>query len=68
MQAFGLFGFEFFLTDAVSFSAEYRLGVARTSLKDQEVTTGATTTTTKQGSSSLVNIASSGLFTMAVYF
>ena len=68
VQGFGLVGFEFFMTKGLSFSAEYRVGIAKTSRKDQEVTTGATTTTTKIGSSTLVNIASSGLFTMAVYF
>ena len=68
VQGFGFVGFEFFMTEEVSFSAEYRLAIARTSRKDQEVTTGTTTTTTKSGSSTLANVASSGLFTMAIYF
>jgi len=65
---FGLMGFEFFVTKDVSFSAEYRLGFTNTSQKDQEVAIGTTTTTTKTGSIQLLGIASSGVFTMAVYF
>ena len=68
VEVFGLGGFEFFLTEEVSFSAEYRLAFAKFSPKDEEITTGATTVTTELGSSSLVDIASSGLFTLAIYF
>ena len=68
VEVFGLGGFEFFLTEEVSFSAEYRLAFAKFSPKDEEITTGATTVTTQLGSSSLVDIASSGLFTLAIYF
>ena len=68
VEVFGLGGFEFFLTEEVSFSAEYRLAFAKFSPKDEEVTTGTTTTTTQLGSTSLVNINSVGLFTLAIYF
>lgn len=68
VEVFGLGGFEFFLTEEVSFSAEYRLGYAKISQKDEEVTFGTTTTTTAFGDSSLININSSGLFTLAIYF
>lgn len=65
---FGLAGFEFFLWKEVSVSGEYRVGFSSTSMKDLEVTTGPTTTTTKQGSSSTIGIAAQGQLTLAVYF
>lgn len=65
---FGLMGFEFFLRDEVSLSGEYRLGYTSTTRKDEQVTTGATTTTIKIGSSNLLDISSRGLLTLAVYF
>ncbi len=68
LEVFALGGFEFFLTEEVSFSAEYRLGYAKISQKDEEITFGTTTTTTTFGDSSLININSSGLFTLAIYF
>jgi hypothetical protein len=67
LQGFGFFGFEFFLTNEISFSAEYRLGIAKTSRKDEEQTAGPTTTTTKVGGQNLIGIGSSAQFTMAVY-
>ncbi len=66
-QVFGLLGVEFFLYKEVSLAAEYRLGYASTSRKDQEVTTGTTTTTTKIGSGSTLGISNSGSLTLAVY-
>lgn len=65
---YGLAGFEFFLYKEVSLAGEYRLGFSSTSRKDQEVTAGATTTTTKLASSSTFDIASQGVLTLAVYF
>jgi len=64
---FGMAGFEFFLWKEVSLSGEYQVGFSSTSMKDREVTTGATTTTTKQGSSSNIGIASQGFLTLAIY-
>ncbi|MGB7219994.1 MAG: hypothetical protein WBD07_14450 [Vicinamibacterales bacterium] len=65
---FGTAGFEFFLTNQVSVSGEYRLTFTATSPKDQEVTTGATTTTTKFGSQKNLGLNSSGFLTMSFYF
>ncbi|MGD0589239.1 MAG: outer membrane beta-barrel protein [Bacteroidota bacterium] len=64
-----LLGVEYYVTNGVSLSAEYQLGFTSTSLKDVEVSTpGSPTVTTKQGSSSAIGIANSGLLTLAVYF
>ena len=65
---FGLIGFEFFLKKEISFSGEYRLGYATTSRKDQQISVAGATVTTKVGSSHAFNLASQGLFTLAVYF
>ncbi|MBI4417419.1 MAG: outer membrane beta-barrel protein [Ignavibacteriales bacterium] len=65
---YGLAGFEFFLWKELSLAGEYRLGFTSTSRKDQEVTAGTTTVTTKLGSSSGFSIASQGVLTLAVYF
>ena len=68
VEIFGIGGFEFFLSNEVSLAAEYRLSYGKFSPKDEEFTTGTTTTTTTVGSSSLFDIDSSGLFTLAIYF
>lgn len=65
---FGLMGFEFFLKKEISFSGEYNIGYTSTSRKNEQVTAGAVTVTTKVGSSSTFNIASRGLLTLSVYF
>jgi len=65
---FGLMGFEFFLRKEISFSGEYSLGYTSTSRSDQQVVAGTVTVTTKVGNSNLLNIASRGLLTLAVYF
>jgi hypothetical protein len=65
---FGLMGFEFFLRKEVSLSGEYSIGYTSTSRKDEVATAGAVSVTTKVGSSSLFNISSRGLLTLAVYF
>ncbi len=67
-QVFALAGVEFFLYKELSLSAEYELGYMSTSRKDEEVTVGGTTTTTKLGSLSNLGITNSGLLTLAVYF
>lgn len=66
-SVYGLMGFEFFLWKEVSVSGEYRLGFSSSSMKDVETTTGTTTTTVKQGSSTLFNVAAQGQLTLAVY-
>lgn len=68
IQVFALAGVEFFLYKELSLSAEYQLGYMSTSRKDQEVTVGGTTTTTKVGSGSNIGITNSGLLTLSVYF
>jgi hypothetical protein len=67
-QIFGLAGVEFFLYKELSLAAEYQLGYMTTSRKDQEVTSGGTTTTTKVGSASNIGITNSGVLTLSVYF
>jgi len=64
----GILGVEYYVTDGVSLSAEYLVGVALTSNKDIEVTTATTTTTTAQGSSTNIGITNGGTLTLAVYF
>jgi opacity protein-like surface antigen len=65
----GILGVEYFITDGVSLSAEYLIGVALTSNKDVEVTTtGTPTVTTPQGSSTNIGITNGGTLTLAVYF
>ncbi len=68
LQIFGLAGVEFFLYKELSLSAEYQLGYMSTSRKDQEVSAGGTTTTTKVGSASNIGITNSGVLTLSVYF
>lgn len=67
LSVFGLAGFEFFLYKEVSLSAEYRLGFTTSGLKDQEVTAGTVTATTKAGTATGIGFASSGALTLAVY-
>ncbi|MBN1396653.1 MAG: outer membrane beta-barrel protein [Bacteroidetes bacterium] len=64
----GILGVEYYITDGVSLSAEYLVGVALTSNKDVEVTTAGRTTTTAQGSSTNIGISNGGTLTLAVYF
>jgi len=68
LMFFGMLGVEIFVFKNLSVAAEYRLGFARESLKDEEATLGNTTVTTKQGSFSAFGIESSGVLTLAVYF
>jgi opacity protein-like surface antigen len=64
-----LLGVEYYVTNGVSLSAEYQLGFTSTSNKDVEVSTpGTPTVTTKQGSSTSIGIANSGVLTLAIYF
>ena len=67
---FGLMGIEYFVTDAVSLSAEYRIGYNTLSIKDTEVTHPAPTATTitKGGSGSNFGLTNSGALTLAIYF
>jgi hypothetical protein len=64
----GIVGVEYYLTDGVSLSAEYLVGVALNSNKDIEVTIGGQTVKTAQGSSSNIGITNGGTLTLAVYF
>lgn len=64
----GLVGVEFFLTKEVSLGAEYWVGYSSFSPADQEFTTGSITTTTKQNSSSYIELTSSGYLTLSIYF
>ncbi len=68
INIFALAGFEFFLTSEVSLAAEYRLGYAKISPKDDEIITGTSTITFENGSASLFDLDSSGLLTLAIYF
>jgi hypothetical protein len=62
-------GVEYFVTNGVSLSAEYQLGLIYTSNKDREVsTTGAPTVTTPGGSSTSIGITTAGALTLAIYF
>ena len=65
---FGMVGVEIFVIENLSLAAEYRLGFANISRKDEEITQGNTTVTTKQGSIQGFGIESSGVLTLAVYF
>ncbi len=64
----GIAGVEFFLTKEISLAAEYQLGYGLTSHYDQTATTGATTITTKEGSTSTIAISNTGGLTLSVYF
>ena len=65
---FGMLGTEVYLFENFSLAAEYRLGFSYTSRKDEEVTQGNQTVTTKQGALQVIGIASSGVLTLAIYF
>ncbi|MCG3121069.1 MAG: hypothetical protein ALAOOOJD_04016 [bacterium] len=65
---FALLGAEFFVFKEVSLAAEYRLGFAKLSRADEEITSGNQTITTKVGGSSGVGISNSGVLTLAFYF
>jgi len=68
LEFFALAGAEFFLyKKMISLSAEYQLGYAKRSFKDEEITTGNVTVTNKQGSLSALGITTSGMLTLAVY-
>ncbi len=65
---FGLVGVEFFLyKQMISLAAEYDIGYAKRSYKDEEITSASTTVTYKQGSGSFYGIENSGMITLAVY-
>ena len=68
IEVFGLLGAEVFILDNFSLAAEYRLGFSSLSRKDEEVTQGTQTTTTKQGSRQVFGLASAGVLTLAIYF
>lgn len=68
LNLFALLGAEFFVFKEVSLAAEYRLGFAKLSRADEEVTSGNQTTTTKVGDSSGLGITNSGVLTLAFYF
>ncbi len=68
LNIFALAGVEFFITKEISLSVEYQLGYFLTSLSDRKDITGNTTTTTKQGSLSLLGIRSAGFITVGFYF
>jgi len=68
---FVLMGVEYFIVDAVSLSAEYRLGYNLSNPKDEEYTPAVAnpTTVTRKGTSShSLYLMSTGLLTLAVYF
>ncbi|MEX0602974.1 MAG: outer membrane beta-barrel protein [Bacteroidota bacterium] len=67
IEVYGLVGFEYFLYNEISLGAEYRVGFMSLSQKDQEISSGSVTVTTKGGSSSLIGVTTSGVFTLAVY-
>jgi hypothetical protein len=61
-------GFEYFITKELSLGAEYQLSFSSISQKDEEVTAGSTTYTTKGGSGNEFGITNSGRITLSVYF
>jgi hypothetical protein len=67
-NVFALAGAEFFLFQELSLAAEYRLGFAKLSRSDEEITSGNQTTTTKVGASSGLGVNSAGVLTLAIYF
>jgi opacity protein-like surface antigen len=64
----GIAGVEYSITNGVSLSAEYQIGFNSFSQKDEEQSAGATTTTRKGGSGSLIGISTAGSLILAVYF
>jgi opacity protein-like surface antigen len=68
---FALMGVEYFIVDAVSLSAEYRLGYSILTPKDEEFTPAVAnpvTVTSKGTSSHDLYLNSTGVLTLAVYF
>ena len=68
---FGLMGVEYFVTDGVSLSAEYRIGYSSLSASDEEWSTTApnvNSVTSKGGSGSSIGLSSAGVLTLAIYF
>jgi opacity protein-like surface antigen len=68
---FALMGVEYFIVDAVSLAAEYRLGYSLLSPKDEEHSNsapGSVTVTTKGTSFHSLYLNSTGVLTLAVYF
>jgi opacity protein-like surface antigen len=68
---FALMGVEYFIVDAVSLAAEYRLGYSILTPKDEEYTPAVATPvtiTTKGTSSHSLYLNSTGVLTLAVYF
>ena len=68
---FALMGFEYFIVDAVSLAAEYRLGYSVLTPKDTEHSNSNpafVTVTTKGTSSHSFSLNSVGVLTLAVYF
>jgi hypothetical protein len=68
ISIYGIFGVEVFIIKNLSLAAEYRLGFADISRKDEERTVGNTTVTTKQGTTRGFALQSAGVLTLAVYF
>lgn len=65
---FGILGVEVFIIKNLSLAAEYRLGYASVSRKDEEFTQGNTTVTNRQGSITGIGLESSGALILSVYF
>lgn len=65
---FAMLGVEVFIIDQLSLAAEYRLGYTYVSQKDQEVTQGTTTVTTRQGSITGLGLESAGALILSIYF
>jgi hypothetical protein len=66
-----MMGFEYFIVDAISLSAEYRLGYSMLSPSDEVISStfpGSTSLTTKGTSSNSFGLNSAGFLTLAVYF
>jgi opacity protein-like surface antigen len=71
LNFFALMGVEYFVVDAISLSAEYRLGYNILTPKDEEYTPAVAspvTVTTKGTSSHSLYLNSTGVLTLAVYF
>jgi hypothetical protein len=68
LTIFAMLGVEVFIIDRLSLAAEYRLGYSYISQKDQEVTQGTTTVTTRQGSINGLRLESAGALILSVYF
>lgn len=62
-----IMGMEYFLTEHLSLSGEYRFGVEHISALTEEYDNGTTVVETEGGSSLRFGIVSSALFTLAIY-